>query len=70
MGLRVYCKGADATVQIVRSADDVTDKPELDIDDPARDATKKAEEIKGMMEKEKDDGSEGRDGVVEKVEAK
>jgi len=70
VGLRVYCKGADATVQIVRSADDVTDKPELDIDDPARDATKKAEEIKGMMEKEKDDGSEGRDGVVEKVEAK
>ena len=40
VGLRVYCRGADATVEIVRSTKPVTEKPKLDIDDPARDATK------------------------------
>lgn len=72
VGLRVYCKDADATVQIVRSKDDVAEKPELDIDDPARDATKKAEAelvmVNGLVEKE--DGRKGTDGGMERVEAK
>ena len=72
VGLRVYCKGGNATVQIVRSQEDVTEKPKLDMDDPARDATKTAEVVNGLMEKEKeqDGGMKEKDGMAEKVEAK
>ena len=59
-------------MQIVRSQEDVTEKPKLDMDDPARDATKTAEVVNGLMEKEKEqDGvMKEKDGMAEKVEAK
>lgn len=45
MGLRVYCKNADATIRIVRPNEEVPEKPKLDIDDPAKDALKDTEVV-------------------------
>jgi hypothetical protein len=54
VGLRVYCKDADATIKIVRPKPPVTEEKKLaklDVDDPARDAAKGAD----VKEKEKED---------------
>jgi hypothetical protein len=56
VGLRVYCRDADATIQIIRPKEEVVNKPKLDVDDPARDASKDA------------DASEGKKDEHEKVE--
>lgn len=45
LGLRVYCKNADGTIRIVRPNEEVPEKPKLDIDDPAKDASKDTEVV-------------------------
>lgn len=68
VGLRVYCKGSDVSVKVVRPIvedEDTKEKGEtkLDVDDSARDATKaedKAEKKEEVVEKK--DGSEKSEG--------
>lgn len=58
VGLRVYCKNADATVQLVRPKEEVPEKLKLDIDDPAKDASKDTEVV-NTPTKESQVGGEG-----------
>jgi hypothetical protein len=74
VGLRVYCRNADATIQIVRPAEEevkATDSVDAvrlvkpDVDDPACDAVNGAENEKG--DEKKDGGSEEGENKGEKV---
>ena len=41
VGLRVYCKGTNATIQFIRPKEEIPEeKPKLDVDDPAKDLAK------------------------------
>jgi hypothetical protein len=61
VGLRVYCKEADATVEIVRPKKEEVKKPELDVDDPAKDLALEKEPVKS-------EEVEGEAGEVKKAE--
>ena len=50
VGLRVYCKGADATIRIVRPPEEGPEQPILDHDDPAADASKTSVIPESMVE--------------------
>jgi len=72
VGLRVYCKNADATIRIVRPMEEVPEKPKLDIDDPAKDASKDAEVVETSVMEKKESVDESavviKDAVDEKEE--
>jgi len=59
VGLRVYCRDAGATIQVIRPKPPVSaEKTRLDVDDPARDASKAGEAKLEDQEKEKVDKKE------------
>jgi hypothetical protein len=70
VGLRVYCKDESATIKILRPKPPVVAEAKLDVDDPARDATKGAEakdkEKEGVEEKRGEAKTDGEKKEEEK----